>query len=55
MARSRKVKVEGGDMGGDYAPEEIVKGAVLAAQQFDVEISLVGSINIYFKRRTGKI
>ena len=32
-------------MGGDYAPEEIVKGAVLAAQKGDVEIFLVGSTN----------
>jgi glycerol-3-phosphate acyltransferase PlsX len=29
-------------MGGDHAPEEIVKGAVLAAQSFGVEIALVG-------------
>src|SRR5581483_9839341 len=29
-------------MGGDRAPAEVVKGAVLAAQQFGVEISLVG-------------
>jgi len=33
-------------MGGDYAPEETVKGAVLAAQRGDVEILLVGSANI---------
>ena len=36
-------------MGGDYAPEEIVKGAVLAAQKGDVEIFLVGSTNILEK------
>ncbi len=29
-------------MGGDHAPEEIVAGAVLAAQEFDAEILLVG-------------
>ena len=29
-------------MGGDYAPEEIVKGAVIAAKEHDVEITLVG-------------
>jgi len=29
-------------MGGDYAPLEIVKGAVLAAKQYDCEIVLVG-------------
>jgi len=33
-------------MGGDYAPEEIVKGAVLAAQQGDVEIFLVGLADV---------
>ena len=36
-------------MGGDYAPEEVVKGAVLAAQKGDVEIFLVGSTNILEK------
>ena len=29
--------------GGDYAPHEVVKGAIKAAQEFDVEIMLVGS------------
>ncbi len=29
-------------MGGDHAPQEIVAGAVLAAREFDVTISLVG-------------
>ncbi|MGB8151536.1 MAG: phosphate acyltransferase PlsX [Candidatus Cybelea sp.] len=29
-------------MGGDHAPEEIVAGALLAAQEFDVEVVLVG-------------
>jgi glycerol-3-phosphate acyltransferase PlsX len=33
-------------MGGDYAPEEIVKGAVLAAQKDDVEIFLVGMADL---------
>jgi len=33
-------------MGGDYAPGEIVKGAVLAARKNDVKIILVGSKNI---------
>lgn len=28
--------------GGDYAPNEIIKGAVLAAEENDVEIVLVG-------------
>ncbi|MGI6167597.1 MAG: phosphate acyltransferase PlsX [Eubacteriales bacterium] len=30
-------------MGGDSAPEEIIKGAVLAAGEFDVDITLVGN------------
>jgi glycerol-3-phosphate acyltransferase PlsX len=29
--------------GGDYAPHEIVKGCIKAAQEFDVEIALVGN------------
>ena len=29
-------------MGGDYAPEEIVKGAVKSAEEFDIEAILVG-------------
>jgi phosphate acyltransferase len=29
-------------MGGDHAPEEIVAGALLAAQEFDVQVVLVG-------------
>lgn len=36
-------------MGGDYAPEEVVKGAVLAAQKKDVEIFLVGSAELLEK------
>ena len=29
-------------MGGDHAPDEIVKGAIDAAKEFDVQIVLVG-------------
>ena len=29
-------------MGGDYAPQEVVKGAVEAAREFDIEVMLVG-------------
>jgi len=36
-------------MGGDYAPGEIVKGAVLAARKNDVEIFLVGTATILEK------
>jgi glycerol-3-phosphate acyltransferase PlsX len=32
--------------GGDYAPHEIVKGAITAAQEFGVEIALVGRRNV---------
>jgi len=30
-------------MGGDYAPAELVKGAVLASQEFSIEVILVGN------------
>ena len=33
-------------MGGDYAPHEIVKGAVLAAKEYDIKIIMVGRENI---------
>jgi glycerol-3-phosphate acyltransferase PlsX len=45
MAQNSKVRVAVDAMGGDYAPEEIVKGAVLAARKDDVKIFLVGSTN----------
>jgi phosphate acyltransferase len=32
--------------GGDFAPFEVVKGAIKAAQEFKVEISLVGKSEI---------
>ena len=32
-------------MGGDHAPDEIVKGAVWAAQDYNVPIELVGKID----------
>ena len=35
-----KIAVDG--MGGDYAPEEVVKGAVSAAREYGVQITLVG-------------
>jgi len=35
-----RIPVDG--MGGDYAPEEIVKGAVIAAREYRVDIALVG-------------
>lgn len=45
-ARNGKIRVAVDAMGGDYAPQEIVKGAVLAAQKDDVEIFLVGTANM---------
>ncbi|HSA05888.1 MAG TPA: phosphate acyltransferase PlsX [Candidatus Gastranaerophilales bacterium] len=38
------VKVTVDAMGGDYAPEEIVKGAVLAAREYKIPIQLVGKL-----------
>ena len=32
--------------GGDYAPQEIVKGAIKAAQEYNIEIALVGRHNV---------
>ncbi|MBU1290524.1 phosphate--acyl-ACP acyltransferase, partial [bacterium] len=31
-------------MGGDYAPEEVVKGAILALEERDLEIILLGDM-----------
>jgi glycerol-3-phosphate acyltransferase PlsX len=53
MVQNGKVRVAVDAMGGDYAPEEIVKGAVLAAQKDDVEIILVGSASILEKELAG--
>jgi glycerol-3-phosphate acyltransferase PlsX len=49
MAQNGRIRVAVDAMGGDYAPEEIVKGAVLAAQKDDIEILLVGPPNILEK------
>jgi len=43
---SKRIRVAVDGMGGDYAPEEVVKGVILAAQKDDVEIILVGSTEI---------
>jgi len=48
-----KVRIAVDAMGGDYAPEEIVKGAVMAAQKGDVEIILTGPIDV-LERELGK-
>jgi len=46
MVHNGKIRVAVDAMGGDYAPQEVVKGAVLAAQKDDVEIFLVGPIDV---------
>ena len=43
---NQRVRVAVDAMGGDYAPAEIVKGAVLAAGKGDVEVVLVGPTDI---------
>ncbi len=35
-------------IGGEYAPHEIVKGAIKAAQEYEVEIALVGRKEILY-------
>src|SRR2546428_12117551 len=39
---SERVRIALDAMGGDHAPHEIVKGAILAAFQYPVEVILVG-------------
>ena len=46
IVKNGRIRVAVDAMGGDYAPQEIVKGAVLAAQKGDVEIFLVGAPDI---------
>ncbi len=44
--------------GGEYAPREIVKGAIKAAQEYDIEIALVGRKDILYVlagRHLGKL
>ena len=36
-------------MSGDHAPEELIKGAALAAKEFDVDITVVGNREIIRK------
>lgn len=42
---NQRVRIALDAMGGDYAPGEIVKGAVAAAEKSDVEVILVGPID----------
>lgn len=39
------IKIAVDAMGGDFAPEEIVKGSVLAAREYDVTVLLVGQVD----------
>ncbi len=44
--------------GGDYAPHEVVKGAIKAAEEYDVEIALVGRkeiLTVLAGRQLGKL
>jgi glycerol-3-phosphate acyltransferase PlsX len=45
-ARTREAIVAVDASGGDYAPHEIVKGAIKAAQEYDVQVVLVGKKDI---------
>jgi len=44
--KNGRIRVAVDAMGGDYAPQEVVQGAVLAAQKDDVEIFLVGTADL---------
>jgi len=49
----RRLTIAVDAMGGDYAPAEIVRGAVLAAEKGDVNVALVGPIDVV-KSELGK-
>jgi len=40
------VKIIVDAMGGDYAPQEIIEGAILAKNELNIDIILVGKENI---------
>ena len=42
MGANQRIRIAVDAMGGDYAPGEIVEGAILAVERGDVEIALVG-------------
>ncbi|MCK5434706.1 MAG: hypothetical protein KAI42_05450, partial [Dehalococcoidales bacterium] len=46
MKDSRRIRIAVDAMGGDHAPAEIVKGAVLAAGENNLDIALVGPLDI---------
>jgi len=43
---NQRVRIAIDAMGGDYAPSEIVKGAIEAAEKSNIEVTLVGPTNI---------
>ncbi len=43
---NHKIRIAVDAMGGDYAPEEIIKGAVAAARKDDIEVILVGPTEV---------
>ena len=45
MRGNQRIRIVVDAMGGDYAPGDIVRGAVLAAEKGDVEITLVGPMD----------
>lgn len=47
---TRRVRVAIDAMGGDFAPDEIVRGAVMAARKGDVDIILVGQQDVVRER-----
>src|SRR5437016_1703796 len=49
MANSERVRIALDAMGGDHAPGEIVKGALLAVEEFPVDILLVGQEEVVHK------
>ena len=49
MSKPKKYKIALDAAGGDYAPHEMVKGAIKAVQELDVEVILVGRKNILRK------
>jgi len=50
---SKRTRIAVDAMGGDHAPEEIVKGAIQAAQKDHVEIVLVGLMDV-LEKESGK-
>jgi len=50
---AERVRIALDAMGGDHAPEEIVKGAVLAANEYPVDVILVGQEEVVRKELAG--